>query len=205
MTSSKSISKRMEQPHVPGTGSDYRTPVKLGTRRRKDRVAVPLLGQELRRRELLKCKDAFDVKDQAKANESEDIDMDKSPPIESFTNADDWQDVIDTDDLPTHHTVYISTPPPHKRYSRHTLSNSLRVPKNRNLREDAIHQYNEWKRIIPSLIKPMLDLLTKTSGKPSNTNITMPPCNKCKGRKTTPLLCLFWDRKSCILSHIHAD
>ena len=191
MTSSKSISKRMEQPHVPGTGSNYRTPVKLGTRRRKDQVAVPLLGQELRRRELLKRKDAFNAKDWAKANESEDID--------------NWQDVVDTDDLPAHHTVYISTPPPHKRYSRHTLSNSLRVPKKRNLREDAIHQYNEWKRIIPSLVKPMLDLLTKTSGKPSNTNITMPPCNKCDGRKTTPLLCLFWDRKSCILSRIHAD
>ena len=85
MTSSKSISKKMEQPHVPGTGSNYRTPVKLGTRRRKDRVAVTLLGQELRRRELLKRKDAFDAKDRAKANESKDIDMDESPPIESST------------------------------------------------------------------------------------------------------------------------
>ena len=46
---------------------------------------------------------------------------------------------------------------------RHTLSNSLQVPKKHKLREDAIHQYNEWKRIIPSLVKPMLDLLTKTS------------------------------------------
>ena len=65
------------------------------------------------------------MKDQAKANESKDIDMDESPPIESSTNADDWQDVVDTDDLPAHHTVYILTPPPHKQYSRHTLSNSL--------------------------------------------------------------------------------
>ena len=44
-------------------------------------------------------KDAFYAKDQAKENESEDIDMDKSPPIESSTNTDDWQDVVDTDDV----------------------------------------------------------------------------------------------------------
>ena len=198
MSSSKSISKRMEQPHVLGTGSNYRTPVKLGTRRRKDRVNVPLLGQELRRRELLKRKDAFDVKDQAKVNQSEDIDIDDAP-IASSSSADDWQDVIEMDDITTRH-IYILTPPPYKqRYSRHVLSQGLRVPKKHNLREDAMHQYNEWKKLMPSLVKPMLDFLSKTSGKPSNPNITMPPCNKCDGRRTSPLLCLFWDHKSCIL------
>ena len=68
-----------------------------------------------------------------------------------------------------------------------------------------LHQYNEWKKLIPSLVKPMLEYLSKTSGKPLNINITMSPCDKCNGRKTSPILCLFWDRKPCIHSirHVH--
>ena len=51
----------------------------------------------------------------------------------------------------------------------------------------------------------MLDYLSKMSGKPLNINITMSPCDKCDGRKTSPILCLFWDRKPCIHSirHVH--
>ena len=110
----------MEQPHVPGTGSNYRTPVKLGTRRRKDRISVLLLGQELRRHELLKLKDMFDAKDQAKANQREDIDMEDAP-IASSSDADDWQDVVETDVR-----VYqIPSPPPYKQYSRHILNQGL--------------------------------------------------------------------------------
>ena len=137
---------------------------------------MPLLGQELRRRELLRRKDAFDVKDQAKASQCKDTDMEESP-IES-TNANDWEDVVDTDDVPTNH-IYISTLPPYKQqYSRHILSEGSRVPKKHNFREDALHQYNEWKKLIPSLVKPMLDYLSKTSGKPLDINITMLPCDK---------------------------
>lgn len=188
----------MEQPYVLGTGSNYRTPVKLGTRWRKDQVSVPLLGQELRRCELLKHKDAFDAKDRAKVNQSEDIDIDDAP-IASSSSADDWQDVVEMDNITTRR-IYILTPPPYKqRYSRHVLSQGPQVPKKHNLREDAMHQYNKWKKLMPSLIKPMLDFLSKISGKPSNPNISMPPCNKCNGWKTSPLLCLFWDCKSCIL------
>ena len=82
-----------------------------------------LLGQELRRRELLRRKDAFDAKDQAKASQCKDTDMEESP-IES-TNANNWEDVVDMDDVPTNH-IYISTLPPYKQqYSRHILSEGL--------------------------------------------------------------------------------
>lgn len=175
--SSKSISKRMDQPHVPGTGTNYRTPVKSGTRRRKDRVNVPLLGQELRRRELLKLKDAFDAKDRAKIKQSQDIIMEDAP-IASSSDADDWQDLVETDDIPKY---YIHQDP--------------RTPKKRSLREDALHQYDIWKKLIPSLVKPMLEYLSKTNGKPSSASITMPLCHRCNGDKTLPVLCLFWDRK----------
>lgn len=189
MTASKSISKRMDQPHVPGTGTDYRTPVKVGTRRRKDRVPVPLLGQELRRRELQKLKDAFDAKDRAKANQRQDIFMEDAP-IASSSDADDWQDIPDS------HIHQVPAPPPFKLRSYGNSQNQgPRAPKKRNLREDAMHQYDAWKKLIPSLVKPMLDFLTKTSGKPSSANISMPLCNKCDGEKTSPVLCLFWDRK----------
>ena len=182
----------MEQSHVLGTGSNYRTPVKLGTRQWKDWVSILLLGRELRRCELLKHKDAFDTKDQAKVNQSEDIDIEDAP-IASSSSADDWQDVVEMDDITTR-CIYILTPPPYKQwYSRHVPSQGPRVPKKHNLREDAMHQYNEWKKPMPSLIKPKLDFLSKTSGKPSNPNMTMPPCNKCNRWKTSPLLCLFWD------------
>ena len=52
----------------------------------------------------------FDTKDWANANQSEDIDMEESPPIESFTNANNWEDVIDTDDIPTNH-IYVHFDP----------------------------------------------------------------------------------------------
>ena len=176
----------MEQPHVPGTGSNYRTPVKLGTRRRKDWISVLLLGQELRRHELLKLKDAFDAKDRAKANQREDIDMEDAP-IASSSDADDWQDVVETDVR-----VYqIPSPPPYKQYSRHILNQGPRVPKKRNLRADVMHQYDVWKTLIPTLVKPMLDFLSKTSGKPSSIDISMPLCNQCDGEKTSPVLCFF--------------
>ena len=110
----------MEQPHILRTGSNYRTPVKLGTRWRKDQVGVLLLGQEFRRHELLRRKDVFNAQDQAKASQCKDTDMEESP-IES-TNANNWEDVVDTDDIPTNH-IYISTLLPYKQqYSRHILS-----------------------------------------------------------------------------------
>ena len=157
---------------------------------------MPLLGQELRRHELLKLKDAFDAKDQAKANQHEDIDMEDAP-IASSSDADDCQDIVETDDIPGTKHIYITTPPPYKQpYSSHTVSSQgPQLPKKHNLREDALHQYNEWKKVIPSLIKPMLDFLSTTSGKPSNANINMPLCNQCDGKKTLPILCLFWDCK----------
>ena len=94
----------MEQPHIIiGTGSNYRTPVKLGTRRQKDQVIVPLLGQELRRHKLLKCKDTFDAKYWAKENISEDI---ENAPITPSSGADNCKDVVETDDIPTKH-IYI--------------------------------------------------------------------------------------------------
>lgn len=156
---------------------------------------MPLLGQELRRRELLKRKDVFDAKDKAKADESYDSIMEE-PPIVSSGDGDDWQDVIDPDDIPDSHIHQNPAPPPFKLgpYGN-VLTQSPRVPKKRNLREDAMHQYDEWKKLLPSLVKPMLDFLSKTSGKPSNANISMPPCNKCDVKKTSPILCLFWDRK----------
>ena len=186
MRASKSISKRMDQPHVPGTGTNYRTPVKLGTRRRKDRVNVPLLGQELRRRELLKLKDEFDAKDRAKLSQSQDIIMEDDP-IASSSDADIWQDIVDMDDIPDTHK--------HQIPARDTVDQGPRTPKKRNLREDAMHQYDVWRKLIPSLVKPMLEFLLKTSGKPSSVSISMPLCNKCDGEKISPVLCLFWDRK----------
>ena len=78
---------------------------------------MPLLGQELRRCKLLKLKDALDAKDQAKANQCEDIDMEDAP-IVSSSDADDWQDVVETDIC-----IYqIPSPPPYKQYSRHILN-----------------------------------------------------------------------------------
>ena len=190
MMSSNSISKRMKQLHIIGTVSNYRTPVKLGTRWQNDQVSVPLLGQELRRHELLKCKDTFDAKYWAKENLGEDI---ENAPITSSSGGDNCKDVVEIDDIPTKH-IYIWSPPPYKQqYSRHVLSQGLQVP---NLREDAMHKYNEWKELMPSLMKPMLNFLPKPSCKPSNTNITMQPCNKCDGGKT---LCLFGDCLLCIL------
>ena len=60
------------------------------------------------------------MKDQAKAGQCKDTDMEESP-IES-TNANDWEDVVDTDDIPTNH-IYILTLPPYKQqYSRHNVS-----------------------------------------------------------------------------------
>ena len=67
---------------------------------------MPLLGQELRRCELLKLKDVFDAKDWAKANQREDIDMEDDP-ITSSSDADDWQDVVETDI----HVYQIPSPP----------------------------------------------------------------------------------------------
>ena len=180
MTSSKSISKRMEQPHIPGMGSNYRTPVKLGTRLQKEWVSVPLLGQELQRHELLKCKDTFDTKDRAKLNQSQD-------------DANNWQDIIETDDI----CVYqIPSPPPYnQQYSKHILNQGPWVPKKHNLREDMMHQYNIWKMLIPTLVKLMLAFLSKTSGKPLSVDISMPLCNQCDREKTSPVLCLFWDHR----------
>ena len=71
-----------------------------------------LLGQELRRHKLLKHKDTFNAKDQAKVNQSEDIDIEDAPIISS-SSADNWQDVIETDNITTRH-IYILTPPPYK-------------------------------------------------------------------------------------------
>ena len=42
-----------------------------------------LLGQELRKCKLLKCKDTFDATDWAKANQCKDIDMEDVPIISS--------------------------------------------------------------------------------------------------------------------------
>ena len=166
MESSISISKRMEQPHVPGTGSNYRTPVKPGTRQWKDQVSVPLLRQELKRHELLKSKDMFDGK-QAKANQCKDIDMEDAP-IVSSSDPDNWQDIVETEtSLPG---IYILTPPPDKQqYSRYIIpSQGLQIPRKHNLREDVTHQYDVWKKLIPTLVKPMLDFLSKISDKPSS-------------------------------------
>ena len=73
---------------------------------------MPLLGQELRRCELLKHKDTFNAKDQAKVNQSEDIDIEDAP-IASSSSADDWQDFVETDHITTRR-IYISTPSPYK-------------------------------------------------------------------------------------------
>ena len=118
-------------------------------------------------------------------------------PIMSSSDADDWQDIVETDDIPGTKHIYITTPPPYKQpYSRHIVpSQGPQVPKKHNLREDTLHQYNEWKKVIPSLIKPMLDFLSTTSGKFSNANINMPLCNQCDRKKTSPILCLLWDHK----------
>ena len=104
---------------------------------------MPLLGQELRRCKLLKLKDAFNTKDWAKANQHKDIDMEDAP-IMSSSDADDWQDIIETDNIPGTKHIYITTPPPYKQpYSRHIVpSQGPRVPKKCNLREDTLHQYN---------------------------------------------------------------
>ena len=186
----------MEQPHVPGTGTNYRTPVKSGTRQWQDQVTVLLLGQELWRHKLLKLKDAFDAKDKAKSNQSWDV-IKEDAPIVSSSDADDWQDVIEIDDVPGTKHIYTTIPPPYKQwYSRHIIpSQGPWIPKNCNLREDMMHQYNVWKELIPTLVKPMLDFLSKTSGKPSRADISMPLCNQCDGEKTSPVLCLFWDHK----------
>ena len=190
MKSSKSLSKRLDQPHIPGIGTDYRTLVKLGTRRRKDRAIVPLLGQELRRRELQKLQDAFDAKDRAKSLQSRDIVMEDAP-IASSSDADDWQDIPASDLHP------ISSPSPYQPrfFGKTILGRAPRTPKKRNLREDAMHQYEVWKKLLPSLVKPMLAFLSQTSGKPLSTSITMPMCDLCHGEKSSPVLCLFWDRK----------
>ena len=130
---------------------------------------MPLLGQELRRREPLKHKEAFNAKDWAKASQCKDTDMEDAP-IVSSSDPDDWQDIIETDDIPTKHT-HILTPSPHKQwYPRPIPDQGSRVPKKHNLREDTLHQYNKWKKLIPSLVKPMLDYLSKMSGKPLNIN-----------------------------------
>ena len=144
MKSSKSLYKRVDRPHIPGIGTDYRTPVKLGTRRRKDRAIVPLLGRELRRRELQKLQDAFDAKDRAKSLQSQDIVMEDAP-----IASDDWQD-IPAGDLHPISTIL---------WQNHSRSSSTNAQK-RNLREDAMHQYEVWKKLLPSLVKPMLAFLS---------------------------------------------
>ena len=70
---------------------------------------MPLLGQELRRCELLKCKDAFNTKDQAKVNQSKDIDIEDTP-IASSSSANDWQDVVEMNDITTR-CIYIHFDP----------------------------------------------------------------------------------------------
>ena len=52
------------------------------------------------------------MKDWAKVNQSEDINI-KDAPIASSSSADDWQDIIETDDITTRH-IYTVTPPPYK-------------------------------------------------------------------------------------------
>ena len=58
-----------------------------------------------------------------------------------------------------------------------------------------MHQYDIWKKFIPTLIMPMLDFLSKTSGKPSSVDTSMPLCNRCDEEKTSPVLCLVGDHK----------
>ena len=176
MKSSKLLSKRLDRPYIPGIGTDYRTLVKLGTRWWKDRAIVLLLGQELRRHKLQKLQDTFDMKDRAKSLQSQDIVMEDAP-IVSFSNVDNWQDI------PTGDLHLISSPSLYQPwfFGKSILNQAPWMPKKHNLREDTMHQYEVWKKLLPLLVKPMLALLLQTSGKPSSTSITMPMCDWCHG------------------------
>lgn len=199
MVTSKSPSNN-NLPRLPRPGADYkRTPLKRRNARRKDQSIVSLPLRDLRLRELQKRLDALDALDALAAQEREEQTQDAMPvdeaPIASSSNAADWED------LPDSHIHQVPTLPLAKRRQWPVIDKQeARAAKKRNLKEDAVKQYAAWTKLMPSLVKPLLDFLSKASGTPSPTSANIQACTTCDGQKTSRVLCLFWDRKPFVLS-----
>jgi hypothetical protein len=74
------------------------------------------------------------------------------------------------------------------------------TPKNkRDTQGEAERLYDAWKKLIPTLILPLLTYLNKSAGYPTANTFEQNhlSCISCAPhtQKTTRVLCLFWDRK----------
>lgn len=76
----------------------------------------------------------------------------------------------------------------------------------RDTHGEAQRLYNAWKKLVPTLVLPLLTYLNKSAGQPTSNTFEMSPmsCTSCAPHthKTTRILCLFWDRKYCIQSPV---
>ena len=125
--------------------------------------------------------------DAQKREEDNDIIMEDVAMAESSS---DWEEI------PNYHIHQIPMLPLGKQRSLSLLDHQHAQPAQKhNLKEDTINQYVAWTKLIPSLVKPLLNFLSKTLGTPSPTSVKMPRCSMCDGQKTAPMLCLFWDHK----------
>ena len=68
----------------------------------------------------------------------------------------------------------------------------------RDTKGEAQRLYEAWKKLVPTLVLPFLAYLNKSTCHPTaNTFEQDQTCTSCASytHKTTPVLCLFWDRK----------
>jgi hypothetical protein len=92
----------------------------------------------------------------------------------------DWQDEPVDKPAENHHQM---------------LKDEPKRRKQRDRKADTANQYKAWKKIVPSLVEPLLSYIGQTTAGATPQMVDISACSLCDGQKTSRVLCLFWDRK----------